>query len=119
MRQTVPTSAFGNAAPGLEWQDVTLSARTFGEVAPELEGRDFDPVPIRPGSKAPAPPEWQRGGPVARWLPRSARGGIGLLTSRTPAADADVRHPEAAEAVDRLAAARLGDGPLRIGLVPK
>jgi hypothetical protein len=25
MRRTVPTSTFGNAAPGLEWQDVTLA----------------------------------------------------------------------------------------------
>jgi hypothetical protein len=92
---------------------------TFGKIAPELELREFEPIPIRPGSKAPAPDGWQRGGPVAAWLPRYAQCGTGLLTRRTPAVDTDVRHPEAADAVDRLAVQRLGDAPLRIGQPPK
>jgi hypothetical protein len=91
----------------------------FGEVAPELELRDFEPVPIRHGSKAPAPDCWQRGGPAAAWLARYARCGTGLLTRRTPAIDIDVRHAEAAEAVDQLAADELGDGPVRFGQPPK
>src|SRR5690349_12721857 len=96
-----------------------MNPLTFGEVAPELEARDFEPVPIRPGGKAPAPPEWQVPVPVALRLPRYAGYGVGLLTRRTPGADADVRDPEAVEAVDRLAALCLGDGPLRIGMAPK
>jgi hypothetical protein len=96
-----------------------IAAPTFGEAAPELELRGFEPIPIRPDSKAPAADRWQCGGPVAAWLPRHARCGIGLLTRGTPAADDDVRRPEAAEAVDRLAVVRLGDGPLRIGQAPK
>src|SRR5687767_14021007 len=92
---------------------------SFGEVTRELEERGFEPVPIRPGSKAPAPADWQLGRPVAAWLSRYSRCGIGLLTRRTPAIDIDVRHAEAAEAVDRLVVSALGDGPLRFGQPPK
>jgi hypothetical protein len=38
---------------------------------------------------------------------------------RTPAVDVDMRHAEAAEAIDRLAVDQLGDGPLRFGQPPK
>lgn len=95
------------------------AAPTFGEAAAELELRGFDPVPIRPGGKAPAPAEWQVPVPAAARLPRYAACGVGLLTRRTPGADIDVRRQDAAEAVDRLAVARLGDGPPRYGLPPK
>lgn len=99
---------------------------TFGQVARELEGRGFEPIPItrpRPGDptagKRPAVADWQRGGSVRLWLPRYSGCGTGLLTRRTPAVDIDVRHAECAQALEALAFERLGPAPTRIGAAPK
>src|SRR5688572_28968439 len=95
-------------------KDVTMLT-TFGEVAPRLEVRDFDPISTKPRSKAPAVDGWQHGGPIARWLPRCARCGAALLTRRTPAVDVAVQHGQAADGPDRLEVDQLGDGSLHFG----
>jgi hypothetical protein len=98
---------------------------TFGEIAPRLEEAGYEPIPItlpRPddpqAGKRPAVADWTRGGAVAQWLPRYRHYGVGILTRRTPAVDIDVRHLDAAEAVEALAYRVLGQAPVRIGLAP-
>jgi putative DNA primase/helicase len=99
---------------------------TFGEIAPRLEEAGYEPIPItlpRPddpqAGKRPAVADWTKGGAVAQWLPRYRHYGVGILTRRTPAVDIDVRHLDAAEAVEALAYRVLGQAPVRIGLAPK
>ena len=99
---------------------------TFGSTAITLELNGFQPIPITPpnphdpqAGKRPAVENWQNFRPVAERLPRYARCGTGLLTATTPAVDIDVRHPEVAQAIDRMVVDLLGDAPSRIGAVPK
>jgi hypothetical protein len=98
----------------------------FRDAAPVLEAGGFEPVPITlptdrhpHAGKAPATPDWQLGGPVARWLEEHGHRGTGILTRRAPTLDIDISHVEAAEAVHRLAITMLGDAPIRIGRAPR
>jgi hypothetical protein len=94
----------------------------------ELERRGFLTLPIslphpRDPDAGKKPPgslgKWSAPAPVADRLPRYARCGTGLLTATTPAVDSDVRHPEVADAIDRIVVAELGDAPVRYGAAPK
>ena len=91
----------------------------FGQVAPPLEAAGYQPVPIRPGGKAPMLDDWQAAHPVAHWLPRCASWGTGLLTATTPAIDIDVKDRELVRALLGLADDMLGGAPFRIGQPPK
>jgi hypothetical protein len=94
------------------------AALSYEDAAPLLKDRGFAPVPIRRGTKAPRPDNWQAGDP-GDWERRFKREHVGLLTASTPAVDIDVRDEAAALALDRLAVETFGDGPLRIGMPPK
>jgi hypothetical protein len=100
----------------------------FGRVAPALERRCFQPLPISlphprdpdAGKKPPGSLEnWSAPAPVADRLPRYARCGTGLLTATTPAVDIDVRDTDLAEAIDRAVVEEAGDAPVRFGAAPK
>jgi hypothetical protein len=100
----------------------------FGRLAPELESRGLDVLPIslpRPNNqdagKKPPSTLLNRSipAPVASRLPRYARCGVGVLTARMPAVDIDVRHQELADAIERMVVAEIGDGPVRYGQAPK
>ena len=100
--------------------------RLFATLAPELEVRGFEPIPITLPSrsdpdagKRPAIPDWQHPRPVSAYLPRYATCGVGALTQRTPAVDIDVRDAELADELHRLTVRLVGDGPVRYGAAPK
>ena len=99
---------------------------TFGSTALTLELNGFQPIPITlpnprdpHAGKRPAVDDWQHYRPPAERLPRYGHCGVGLLTATTPAMDIDVRHPEVAQAIDRMVVDLLGDAPSRIGAAPK
>jgi putative DNA primase/helicase len=118
----------GAAEPRRHGSGSALPDWAFGRLAPELERRGFQSLPIGlpdpndpdagkkpPGSLA----RWQVPTAVAAWLPRYAHCGVGLLTATTPAVDNDVRHAEVAEAIDRAVVEEAGDAPVRFGAAPK
>ena len=88
----------------------------FGRIAPELEASGFAPLPI--SLPHPSDPDArQEAARVAADLverrrpwPRACRAtpaaAPGILTATTPAVDIDVRHPELADAIDRMVVAR-------------
>lgn len=90
---------------------------SFGELAPELQDRGFQPIPVR--GKAPVVADWTTPRPAASWLPRYAEFGVGLLAAATPAVDIDVRHPDIADELHRGVEKYLGEAPVRFGNAPK
>jgi hypothetical protein len=91
----------------------------FGELAPYLADYGYQPVPIRPGGKAPLLDDWQAGHPPPHYLPRCAAWGTGILTATCPAIDLDIRDKELVRALIRLADDMLGGTAFRIGSPPK
>jgi hypothetical protein len=98
----------------------------FGRLAPDLEARGFQPIPITTpdptdpaAGKRPAVPGWQIYRPVADRLSDFAGCSVGILTALTPAIDIDVRDPELAQEIDQLVTKMVGDAPARIGQPPK
>jgi len=94
----------------------------YATVAPTLLNHGYEPVPIRPNSKAPIPPAWSHpdAPTFTRWQQDHPHAGTGLLTRHTPAADLDILDPAAADAVEALCRQKLGDTVLRrVGQEPK
>jgi hypothetical protein len=92
---------------------------TFGEIAPYLADYGYQPVPIRPGAKAPMIDDWQAGHPVDYYLPQCADWGTGILTATCPAIDLDIRDRELVRILINLSGDMLGPSPFRIGAPPK
>ena len=98
-----------------------------------LKAAGYHPIPVN--GKAPAFPEWQQQIDVSdetikseKWKPGFDEHGMpcdfntGLLTIKTPTFDSDIRHAEAAAAVEKLAREKFADrGRImtRIGAAPK
>lgn len=91
----------------------------FGELAPFLWDYGYQPVPIKPGGKAPMLPDWQCGHPPDHWLPRCHAWGTGVLAANCPAIDIDVADRALVRALVDLAARTLLAMPFRIGRPPK
>jgi hypothetical protein len=92
---------------------------TFGEIASYLADYGYQPVPIRPGAKAPMIDDWQAGHPVDYYLPQCADWGTGILTATCPAIDLDIRDRELVRILINLSGDMLGPSPFRIGAPPK
>jgi putative DNA primase/helicase len=96
------------------------------EMRLRLREAGFSPVPL--SGKAPPMDEWQKKletnpDEIALWasLYPYAKN-TGIITKFSPAADIDIMHPEAAEAIEALARERFeehGDILVRIGMAPK
>jgi hypothetical protein len=101
----------------------------FGDLAHYLADAGYEPVPIRPGHKAPMLADWQVPQAPSYYLPHRdpdtgkvtdcCRWGIGLLAARTPAVDLDIRDREVVRVLFRLTGEILGPAPFRIGARPK
>jgi Bifunctional DNA primase/polymerase, N-terminal len=91
----------------------------FGVLAPILVDYGYQPVPIRPGAKAPLIDDWQAGHPPSHYLPQCARWGTGILTRTCPVIDLDIRDRELVRVLLELAGEILGLSPFRIGAPPK
>jgi hypothetical protein len=97
----------------------TFTKALFAVVAPLLTDYGYDPVPIIPGDKRPAPHEWQKPRPVKAYLPRYARYWTGILTATAPAIDLDIRDRELVRVLIETADDVLGVAPFRVGAPPK
>jgi Bifunctional DNA primase/polymerase, N-terminal len=101
----------------------------FGELAPYLADYGYDPVPIKPGFKAPLLDDWQTSHPPDHYLPHRdpvsgkvtdcQRWGTGILTVSCPAVDLDIRDREIVRVLIDLASEMLGPSPFRVGAPPK
>jgi hypothetical protein len=91
----------------------------FGQLAPYLADYGYNPVPIKPGFKAPLLDDWQAGHPPQHYLPGCAKWGTGILTRDCPAVDLDIRDKELVRTLIELAGDMLGPTPFRVGAPPK
>jgi hypothetical protein len=96
---------------------------TFGELAQILLENGYEPLPIKPGTKKPAPKRWTSvmldEVQVAAWQRQYPGHGIGLRTGRLVGIDIDISDPDIAHILEVLAKQRLGDTICRVGNWPK
>lgn len=94
----------------------------FGEAAPLLAAQGYDVVPIKPGTKAPRPTQWQHGG-FAAHAALYATDYTGILTRDTPAVDIDISDAELVGLVENIVLEVLDcyelPPPARIGMAPR
>jgi hypothetical protein len=101
----------------------------FATVAPRLAALGYQPVPIRPGYKAPMVAGWQEPRAPESYLPyRHPRTGmvtdcsdwgVGILTAACPAVDIDVRHEGCVRSLLCMAYEMLAASGCRVGSPPK
>jgi Bifunctional DNA primase/polymerase, N-terminal len=96
-----------------------MSVRTFAELAPWLVELGYEPVPIKPGTKAPTWAGWQDGHPPVRYLRTASSWGVGILCRSTPAIDLDVCDRALVHLLIELADDVIGGAPVRYGQAPK
>jgi len=120
-----PAHVVNGSAPGVSEpnREGRYSAPTFGEIAEKLLDNGYTPLPIRPGSKAPAPSRWtsididaQR---VEAWARNYPDHGVGLRTGHLVGIDIDILDADLAWQVKALAERRFGETLLRVGRWPK
>lgn len=103
------------------------TALRYAERAPELAEQGFEPIPVRPGEKRPALPNWQSCKiEVEAWSRKYPNHGVGLRLGHATgpdefiiALDVDVLDPDVAEALAKDADEILGPSPVRVGRAPK
>jgi hypothetical protein len=96
-----------------------MIAGTFSELAPWLVEFGYEPVPIKPGTKAPTWAGWQDGHPPEHYLPAAGTWGVGILCRTTPAIDLDIRSRALVRLLVDLADDTIGGAPVRYGQAPK
>ena len=100
---------------------------SFGNAAARLLDNGYHPLPIKPGTKRPVLPEWQRfcgcapaPATVASWAAKFPSWGIGAATGFLVAIDIDLMDEGQAVEMQRSAERTFGETPLvRIGQAPK
>lgn len=102
---------------------VGIAAPTYADLALRLLDAGYEPVPVKPQSKAVAPQGWTTGVVDAErvdgWSCSFGHCGIGLRTGRAVAIDIDLHDPDAAHAVAARATELFGDTLVRVGRWPK
>lgn len=106
--------AAGGGPKGVRW---------FERYAEVLFENRYQPLPIKPGKKAPAPTRWTElaidNARIAAWIRSFGDHGVGLRTGRLVGLDIDILDPDRAHEVMKLAEDRLGETLMRVGLWPK
>jgi hypothetical protein len=96
---------------------------TYGEWAEVLREHGYEPLPIAPKQKKPAPSRWSSAAldetKVAEWQRQYPNHGIGLRTGRLVGIDIDILDADLAHTIEALALRRFGDTLSRVGLWPK
>ncbi|TNE57496.1 MAG: hypothetical protein EP341_04015 [Sphingomonadales bacterium] len=96
---------------------------TYAKAAERLIDNGFEPLPIIPGQKRPAPARWSSVALttdcIEDWLRRYPEHGVGLRTGRLIGLDIDELDPDCAHEAHSLAVARFGETLVRVGQWPK
>lgn len=96
---------------------------TFGEAAERLLDNGYEPLPIVPGEKRPAPSRWTSVDLtpecIGNWCEKYREHGVGLRTGRLVGLDIDDLDPDRAHAAQVLAEQRFGATLVRVGQWPK
>jgi hypothetical protein len=96
---------------------------TYGSHARQLFELGYEPLPITPGTKKPAPRRWSSvaidGRLVDAWGRHYPGHGIGLRTGQLVGLDIDLLDPELAHRAMARAQDRFGHAPMRVGRWPK
>lgn len=121
-----------NFGPAEHQDDVTQAASggpkpighpTYAEVALKLLDNGYEPLPILPGTKRPAPSRWTSisidEAKIAEWSGSWPTAGIGLRTGHLIAIDIDVDDPELAHKISAEAERLLGPTMVRVGRWPR
>ena len=100
-----------------------VGGQTFAGMAAELLELGYEPLPIRPGQKRPAPGQWSTlvidEARIAGWSRQYPDHGIGLRTGQLVAVDIDELDPDLAHRLSHLAVQRFGATLMRVGRWPK
>ncbi|MEE3098466.1 MAG: bifunctional DNA primase/polymerase, partial [Pseudomonadota bacterium] len=99
-------------------------ATFYGGAALSLLDQGYAPLPIKPGSKAPAPTRWSSvpidEAQVEAWASAFPDHGVGLRTGGLVGVDIDLLDPDLAHEAEAIACRVLGPTPLvRVGRWPK
>jgi Bifunctional DNA primase/polymerase, N-terminal len=96
---------------------------TYAEVALKLLDNGYEPLPILPGTKRPAPNRWTsisiEEAQVSAWSRSWPTAGIGLRTGHLVAIDIDVDEPDLAHKISAEAERLLGPTMVRVGRWPR
>ncbi|SEN72696.1 Bifunctional DNA primase/polymerase, N-terminal [Loktanella fryxellensis] len=96
---------------------------TFANAAEQLLDNGYEPIPIKPGQKAPALSRWTSvqvdEAAIATWRMAHGSCGVGLRTGRLVGVDIDILDPDRAHAAQALATLRFGETLMRVGCWPK
>jgi len=92
-------------------------------LAQELFELGYEPLPIRPGKKAPAPSRWSSvsidAAQVDGWVRQFPKCGVGLRTGALVGLDIDCLDQDQAHEINALAHKRFGETLIRVGRWPK
>lgn len=102
---------------------VGVGVVTYAEAAERLLDNGYAPLPIRPGTKAPIPSQWNSlavdAAQVGCWSRKFPNAGVGLRTGSLVAVDLDILDPDLAHEAAGLVERRFGSTLVRIGRWPK
>lgn len=100
-----------------------IGGQGYGDLAARLFDNGYEPLPILPGTKRPAPARWSSVAinetQVADWVAHHPSAGIGLRTGVLVGVDIDVEDPDLAHVVSALVEEQLGRTLIRVGRWPR
>jgi hypothetical protein len=102
---------------------VGIGGTGYATLAARLLDNGYEPLPILPGTKRPAPNRWASVGideaQIAQWSTTWPTAGIGLRTGELVAIDIDIEDPELAHMISAEAEQLLGPTLVRVGRWPR
>lgn len=97
-----------------------LAALGWQVQGPDLAALGYELVPIKPGTKRPNAPGWQKGDFNSVGFRRKYRGfGIGVKGTKTPGIDLDISDEQVCHQAVAWCRENIGHAPMRIGRAPR